>query len=53
LARLVSMGATGYQPVTPRGPGLVTAAVVDPFGNLLGIMANPHYLEMVQASGRA
>jgi hypothetical protein len=23
----------------------VTASVVDPFGNVLGIMYNPHYLE--------
>jgi hypothetical protein len=27
-----------------------TASVVDPFGNILGIMYNPHYLE-VQAAG--
>ena len=32
----------------------MTAAVVDPFGNVLGIMYNPHYLEIhLQASGRA
>jgi hypothetical protein len=31
----------------------VTAAVVDPFGNVLGIMYNPHYLEILQSSGRA
>jgi hypothetical protein len=24
-----------------------TAAVVDPFGNVLGIMRNPHYLEVL------
>ena len=42
--RLLSMGATQYQPITPRGDkGFVTAAVVDPFGNVLGIM-NPHYV---------
>jgi hypothetical protein len=42
--RLVSMGATPYQPITPRGEGFVTAAVVDPFGNVLGVMYNQHYL---------
>ena len=26
-----------------------TAAVVDPFGNVLGIMHNPHYLEVLAA----
>jgi hypothetical protein len=30
-----------------RGEGFVTAAVVDPFGNVLGIMDNPHYLEVL------
>ena len=47
--RLISMGATIYQPIIPRGNnGFVTASVVDPFGNLLGIMSNPHYLEIVK-----
>jgi hypothetical protein len=27
--------------------------VVDPFGNVPGIMYSPHYLEILQASGRA
>jgi catechol 2,3-dioxygenase-like lactoylglutathione lyase family enzyme len=49
LARLMAMGATEYQPLTPHGP-VATAAVVDPFGNVLGIMRNPHYLEMLGAS---
>jgi hypothetical protein len=31
----------------------VTAAVVDPFGNVLGIMHNPHYVEMLRAGARA
>jgi predicted enzyme related to lactoylglutathione lyase len=52
--KLLSMGAREYQPITPRGDkGFVTAAVVDPFGNVLGIMYNPHYLEILQSSGRA
>jgi predicted enzyme related to lactoylglutathione lyase len=42
--RLLSLGATEYQPITPRGEGFVTASVVDPFGNVLGIMYNQHYL---------
>jgi catechol 2,3-dioxygenase-like lactoylglutathione lyase family enzyme len=49
LATLTAMGATEYQPVTPHGP-VKTAAVVDPFGNVLGIMHNPHYLEMLPSS---
>ena len=38
-------------PSTSRSPraatGFVTAAVVDPFGNVLGVMYNPHYLEIL------
>ena len=43
--RLLALGATSYQPPIERGPGFVTATVVDPFGNLLGIMYNQHYLD--------
>ena len=43
--RLLDLGATPYQPIIERGPGFVTAVVVDPFGNLLGIMYNQHYLD--------
>ncbi|WP_063040758.1 VOC family protein [Nocardia pseudovaccinii] len=46
--RLVALGAKEYEPITPRGNGdFITAAVVDPFGNVLGIMQNPHYLEIL------
>ncbi|GGV38478.1 glyoxalase [Actinomadura cremea] len=51
LARLLEMGATPHEGITPRGEGFTTASVVDPFGNVLGIMTNPHYLEML-AAGR-
>lgn len=47
LEKLLSMGATEYQPYTERGMGFITASVVDPFGNILGIMYNPHYLEVL------
>jgi predicted enzyme related to lactoylglutathione lyase len=47
LARLLELGATEYEPLTPRGEGFETASVVDPFGNVLGIMRNPHYLEVL------
>jgi predicted enzyme related to lactoylglutathione lyase len=52
--KLLSMGATEYQPITPRGEeGFVTAAVVDPFGNVLGVMYNPHHLEVLKSFGRS
>ena len=44
FAGLIELGATELDPVTPRGSsGFVTASVVDPFGNVLGIMSNPHW----------
>ncbi|GAB3955171.1 hypothetical protein GCM10027614_63670 [Micromonospora vulcania] len=50
VARLKAMGATEYQPITPHGDeGFVTASVVDPFGNLLGVMNNPHYLDVLSS----
>lgn len=48
--RLISMGAKEYQPITDRTEGFVTAAVIDPFGNILGIMYSPHYLEILSST---
>ncbi|HKA49210.1 MAG TPA: VOC family protein [Candidatus Dormibacteraeota bacterium] len=50
--KLLSMGAKEYQPYTERGMGFITASVVDPFGNIVGVMYNPHYLEVL-AGGTA
>ena len=50
VQRLLTMGAREYQPITPREAGFVTAAVVDPFGNVLGLMYNPHYLEVLASA---
>ncbi len=50
LERLLSLGATVYQPVTDRSGGkgdFVTASVIDPFRNILGIMTNKHYVEVL------
>lgn len=47
--RLLSLGARAHQKPTEYGPGFVAASVVDPFGNILGIMYNAHYLEIFQA----
>ena len=45
--RLLSLGATEHEKPTDRGPGFVTASVVDPFGNVLGVMYNQHYLDVL------
>ncbi|ATF16564.1 VOC family protein [Brevibacillus brevis X23] len=46
LDKLLSMGAREYEPLIQRGDGFITASVLDPFGNVLGIMYNAHYLEI-------
>ena len=51
--KLLSMGAKEHEAVTERGEGFVTASVVDPFGNILGIMYNPHYLEILKLTKKA
>ena len=51
-ARLLEKGATEHEPPQDRGDkGFRTATVVDPFGNLLGVMYNPHYVELLAARG--
>lgn len=54
-ARLLELGATEYEPIIERGDGagFATAAVLDPFGNVLGIMANPHFVAVTEAAGSA
>ena len=47
VARLLELGAKEYMPITERGSGFVTASVIDPFGNILGVMYNPHYVEVL------
>ena len=47
LEKAKAMGAKQYEELTNREAGFVTASVVDPFGNVLGFMYNPHYLEVL------
>jgi predicted enzyme related to lactoylglutathione lyase len=48
LERLQAHGATIHEPMISRGEGgWATASVIDPFGNVLGVMYNPHWLERV------
>jgi len=51
--RLLSMGAKQLEAPQKRGEGFITASVVDPFGNILGIMYNAHYLETLNALKKA
>jgi predicted enzyme related to lactoylglutathione lyase len=47
--RLLALGATVHDKPVERGPGFVTASVVDPFGNILGVMYNQHYLTTLES----
>jgi predicted enzyme related to lactoylglutathione lyase len=51
--KLLSMGAKENEAPVVRGEGFVTASVVDPFGNVLGIMSNPRYLEVLGSTSTA
>jgi len=41
--RLVGLGAAPYDPVEDVGGGIKVGTVKDPFGNILGIIENPHF----------
>lgn len=49
VERLLSLGATVNEGIMTRGEGFRTASVVDPFGNILGVMYNAHYLEILES----
>ncbi|MEO6458292.1 MAG: VOC family protein [Chloroflexia bacterium] len=41
--RLLELGATEHSAVQNVGEGILTGVVLDPFGNLFGIIENPHF----------
>lgn len=43
FARLLEVGATGHEAVQDVGEGIKVATVKDPFGNIFGIIENPHF----------
>ncbi|GLZ28576.1 glyoxalase [Lentzea sp. NBRC 105346] len=45
--RLLTLGAKAHMMPIKRGDGFVPASVIDPFGNILGIMYNQHYLDVL------
>ena len=42
-ARLLELGARADRPVQDVGSGIRVASVLDPFGNVVGIIENPHF----------
>lgn len=43
LSRLLDLGATPHTDVQEVGEGIKVAAIKDPFGNVLGLIENPHF----------
>lgn len=43
VARIVALGATVHTAVQDVGEGIKVADLKDPFGNLLGLILNPHF----------
>lgn len=42
-SRLLSLGATSVSDVQDVGGGILVAEVRDPFGNVIGVIHNPHF----------
>ena len=49
FGRLLALGAAAREEPIERGPGFVTASVIDPFGNILGVMYNQHDVDVLAA----
>jgi len=45
LTKLLALGAVEHEAVQDVGSGIKVATVKDPFGNVLGIIENPHFGE--------
>ena len=43
FAHMIASGATASSPVAEVGGGIKVAVVLDPFGNRVGIIENPHF----------
>jgi predicted enzyme related to lactoylglutathione lyase len=43
FGRLLELGATGHSGVQDVGEGIRVATVLDPYGNMLGVIENPHF----------
>jgi predicted enzyme related to lactoylglutathione lyase len=43
VARIVALGASEHEPIQEVGEGIKVAELKDPFGNVLGLILNPHF----------
>jgi predicted enzyme related to lactoylglutathione lyase len=44
VERLARLGIRTVEPVADVGGGILVADILDPFGNLVGLIENPHFL---------
>lgn len=47
LEKLLAMGTQELEAPRDRGSGFITAAAIDTLGNIVGIVDNPHYLNVL------
>jgi predicted enzyme related to lactoylglutathione lyase len=43
VERIVALGASMHEPVQDVGEGIKVVELRDPFGNMLGLIENPHF----------
>ena len=43
MQKLLGLGASMHGDIQDVGEGILVASVTDPFGNILGIIRNPHF----------
>lgn len=43
VARIVGLGASEHEKIQDVGEGIKVAELKDPFGNVLGLIQNPHF----------
>lgn len=43
MRQLLELGAVEHEAIQDVGEGILVGAVVDPFGNVVGIIENPHF----------
>ncbi len=43
VERVLALGASTHSPIQDVGEGIKVAELADPFGNVLGLIENPHF----------
>lgn len=52
-SRLIALGATPHEAVQDVGEGIKVGSVHDPFGNVLGVIENPHFAATAVGAGHS